>query len=180
MGSVHVEDENGQITEYSTQQEVQSVVWDKIHQECYHMAEEAPICQGRLREDFGYNADTPAGDKVLEGSYHFPGIPHDGTTLLFQAIAEIHKHIPKNSISSVINRNIWQWAWKHKNESTSSSQSGLHVGHYVAGATSDIISDMHALKCSIALHHGVALTRWKSGLCVMLEKAPGVRQISKL
>eukprot|EP00804_Cyclotella_cryptica_P020061 CCRYP_014882-RA/>CCRYP_014882-RA protein AED:0.23 eAED:-0.35 QI:0/-1/0/1/-1/1/1/0/117 len=39
---------------------------------------------------------------------------------------------------------------------------------------------MHALKTSIALHHGIALSRWKSGLCVMIEKSPGVKLISKL
>eukprot|EP00804_Cyclotella_cryptica_P024558 CCRYP_020750-RB/>CCRYP_020750-RB protein AED:0.34 eAED:0.06 QI:0/-1/0/1/-1/1/1/0/111 len=33
---------------------------------------------------------------------------------------------------------------------------------------------------SIALHNGIALTRWKSGLCVMIEKSPGVKLISKL
>ena len=67
-----------------------------------------------------------------------------------------------------------------KNESTSSSQSGLHFGHYVSGASSDMISDIHALKTSLALHHGIALARWKKGLCVMIEKAPGVKLLSKL
>ena len=33
---------------------------------------------------------------------------------------------------------------------------------------------------SLALSHGVALERWQSGLCVMLEKVSGVKLISKL
>ena len=123
--------------------------------------------------DFGYNADTPAGDRVLDGSYQILGLPHE-------AINDIHQQLPPNSIPHMINRDTWQWAWKHKQESTSSSQSGLHFGHYVSGANSDLISDMHALKYSIALHHGIALSRWKSGLCVMLGKSPSVRLISKL
>ncbi len=43
-----------------------------------------------------------------------------------------------------------------------------------------MISDIHALKTSIALHHGIALNRWKKGLCVMIEKSPGVKLLSKL
>eukprot|EP00804_Cyclotella_cryptica_P014823 CCRYP_015039-RA/>CCRYP_015039-RA protein AED:0.29 eAED:-0.59 QI:0/-1/0/1/-1/1/1/0/153 len=43
-----------------------------------------------------------------------------------------------------------------------------------------MISDVHALKTSIALHHGIALSRWKSGLCVMIEKSPVVKLLSKL
>ena len=44
----------------------------------------------------------------------------------------------------------------------------------------DQISDFHVLKTSLALVHGIALKRWPSGLCVMLEKTPGVRLITKL
>ena len=45
---------------------------------------------------------------------------------------------------------------------------------------SDIISDFHALKTSLALVHGISLKRWSKGLCVMLEKVMGCRLISKL
>jgi hypothetical protein len=180
VSSVQVEEEEGQMNEYHTQSEVQSVIWSKIHQERYHLAEEAPICQGALRGDFGYNANTPSGDAVLNGTYtaHLSG--QEGTHSIFRAISEIRSRVPANSIPHIINREAWQQAWKKKKESTSSSHSGLHFGHYISGADSDLISDLHALKCSIALHHGIALSRWKFGLCVMLEKSPGVRLISKL
>jgi len=88
--------------------------------------------------------------------------------------------VPPNSILQVINQETWQYTWKQKTETTSSSQLGLNFGHYVSGACLDIISDLHALKTSIALQHRIAYTHWKSGLCVMLEKAPRVCLISKL
>lgn len=156
------------------------MIQEKIHRERYHLAEEAPICRGRPRGEFGYNADTPSGEAVLSGTYiRWVGV-HKGTQLIFDAIAQIKQQVPPNSISQIINRTTWQSTWKKKQEKTSSSQSGLHFGHYVSGAESDLISDMHALKTSIALHHGLALTRWKSGLCAMLEKSLGARLISKL
>ena len=177
---VHVEEQDGSITEYSSQSDVQNIIWEKIHRERYHMAEEAPICQGRLRGAFGYNAATPSGEAVLEGSYSLLPDEHTGTKLLFDAIAKIRQQIPPNSIHQIISRTDWQYTWRHKHEATSSSQSGLHFGHYVSGASSDLISDIHALKTSLALHHGIALSRWKKGLCVMIEKSPGVKLLSKL
>jgi len=178
--NVQVEEQDGAITEFTMQSEVQQLIWDKIHWERYHLAEEAPICQGCLRGEFGYNANTPSGEAVLDGSYILPPGSHEGTQLLFQSIARIRCKIPPNAVRQIINRHDWQYMWKHEQESTSSSQSGLHFGHYVSGADSDMVSDVHALKTSIALHHGIALTRWKSGLYVMIEKSPGVKLISKL
>lgn len=60
------------------------------------------------------------------------------------------------------------------------AQSGLHFGHYASGVDFDLISDMHALKTSIALHHDGTFSRWKAGLCVVLEKSADTRLISKL
>jgi hypothetical protein len=65
-------------------------------------------------------------------------------------------------------------------EDTSSSPSGLHFGHYIAGADWDYISQFHALRVSLALKKGVALEQWVTGLSVMLEKMFGVRLVSKL
>lgn len=180
VNSVQVSREDGTVEDFTTQSAVQDTIWETIHRERYHLAEEAPICQGRLRGEFGYNANTSNGEAVLEGTYEASEDMHIGTQLLFQSIAALREIVPPNSIKQIITREEWQWAWKRKQEKTSSSQSGLHFGHYIAGANSDILSDIHALKTSLALHYGVALTRWKSGLCVMLEKQPGVRLISKL
>lgn len=144
------------------------------------MAEEAPICQGRLRGDFGNCAATLSGDAVLNGTYNPPYLVHEGTQLLFKSISAIRQAVPPNSILQVINKETWQYTWKQKTETTSLSQLGLNFGHYVSGAYLDIFSDFHALKTSIALHHGIAYMQWKSGLCGMLEKAPRVCLISKL
>jgi hypothetical protein len=60
------------------------------------------------------------------------------------------------------------------------SQSGLHFGHYIAGADCDYILQFHALQVLLALKKGIALERWSNGLLVMLEKMFGVRLVSKL
>ena len=65
-------------------------------------------------------------------------------------------------------------------EKTSLSVSGLHFSHYQAGAKSDLIYHLHALKTSVALRRGVFLARWAKGLLVMLEKMLGCTLLTKL
>eukprot|EP00956_Cyclotella_meneghiniana_P010074 scaffold13929_cov79-Cyclotella_meneghiniana.AAC.4 len=180
VASVQVPDGEGGHVELNSQKEVQEAIWNNVHQSRYHLAEEAPICQGRLRGEFGYNAETLAARQVLAGTYQFGEDFHEGTKRICEAISDISSTVQMDSIDQIITREIWQQKWKKKKEETSSSVSKLHFGHYISGAHSDKISDFHALKTSLALVHGIALKRWSRGLCVMLEKKLGVRLINKL
>ena len=180
VGAVQVSNEHGGVTELTSQQEVQDAIWREVHQTRYHMAEEAPICQGKLRGEFGYNADTLAARQVLSGQYEFGEDFHEGTKRLMESIADIRQQVPIDSVDTIITREVWQQKWKKKKEQTASSVSKLHFGHYITGANSDCISDFHALKTSLALVHGIAIGRWSRGLCVMLEKVMGVKLINKL
>ena len=73
---------------------------------------------------------------------------------------------------------MWQEKWIKSKEDTSSSYSGLHFGHYIAGAEIDLISQFHAMKNYIALKEGIALSRWSNGQSVILGGGIGVRLVS--
>ena len=77
---------------------------------------------------------------------------------------------PKDAASFLITKDTWQTKWSKSKEDTSSFYSGLHFGHYIARAESDLISQFHAMKNSIALKEGIALSRLSNGLSVMLKK----------
>jgi hypothetical protein len=176
VSAVQLTDDEGNVTEFNTQAEVQNAIWSEVHQSRYHMAEEAPICNGRLRGKFGYNATSAAARAVLAGEYEFSADFDEATKRLMESIADIRQIVPEDSVDRIITREIWQQKWKKKKEETSSSVSTLHFGHYISGADCDEISDFHALKTSLALVHGISL----KGLCVMLEKTMGVKLITKL
>jgi hypothetical protein len=57
------------IDEYSTQATVHEAIWANIHYKQLYLAEEAPICQGQLGFDLGYNAATCVATDILEGRY---------------------------------------------------------------------------------------------------------------
>jgi hypothetical protein len=45
---VQVEGEDGEVTEYDTQDSVENAIWSEIHSKRFYLAEQAPICQGTL------------------------------------------------------------------------------------------------------------------------------------
>eukprot|EP00956_Cyclotella_meneghiniana_P008123 scaffold10809_cov23-Cyclotella_meneghiniana.AAC.2 len=177
---VQRETTDGGVEEAQTQDEVEHMIWEEIHGKRFYLAEQAPICKGRLRGDFGYMANTEAARKVLEGEYEYPAGCHQGTKDILEEIAEIRSVIPANSVSTDLRRPAWKEKWRGAKEKTSSSLPGLHFGHYVAGSTSEVISHHHALKATICLKRGFAIDRWKGGMTCILEKLPGCCLVIKL
>ena len=151
---VQAEDDAGVMVEYTTQSDIENVIWKNIHHRRFYLAEEAPICQPPLREAFGYNAQTTAGRAVLAGTYDYPANIDPATRDLMEEVHTIRNVIPADSVSSIITGRQWSTYWKKAKEETSSSESGLHFGHQIASAHSPLLSHLQATRCSIALRRG--------------------------
>ncbi|KAL7530123.1 hypothetical protein ACHAXR_007411 [Thalassiosira sp. AJA248-18] len=158
--TIQVEGENGMVSEKSTQDTVEQAIFAEVHEKRFTLAGVAPICHGQLRKDFGYLADTPSAEAVLNGTYKCHADTDLATKELFAEIARIRKEVPEASAKAVITPEQWKAYWKVQKEETSSSESGLHFGHYKVGARSDLISHYHAARVSVILAHGIALSRW--------------------
>ena len=74
----------GAIKEHQDQGQVEEAIFSNIQDQRFYSAEHAPICKGRLRGEFGYQADTPAGDKVLNGTYNYLADFHPATKELLE------------------------------------------------------------------------------------------------
>ncbi len=144
------------------------------------MAGEAPICNGKLFDNFGYIARTEAAQAVLDGTYVAPKGSDKATLDLFVEVAKIRRQIPTDSISICITPHQWRRYWRAVNEETASSESGLHFGHYIVGCTSNIITTYHTAWVSVVIAHAIQLERWSWGLTVMLVKTLGVTLVTKL
>jgi hypothetical protein len=166
---VQVEDGVGGVLDFDTEEGVQEVILNEVHHKGYNLAEDAPICKGALWGQFGYSATSPTAQSILDGTYNFPSNIDEATKELFVEITQICSVVPPNSVTRIISRECWQQHWKKVKEDTSLSQSGLHFGHYIAGADCNYISRFHALQVSLA-KKGIALESWSNGLSVMLEK----------
>lgn len=142
--------DTGEVVEYDTKDTVETAILTNIHGEGkrFYQAEDAPICNGRLRGQFGYNADTVAARAVLDGTYVFSEDYHEPTNQLFEQIAKIRSLVPMNSVETLIDQATWATSWKRSKEATSSSISGFHFGHYIAGASSEHIQLSHCQNIS--------------------------------
>jgi hypothetical protein len=122
------------VAELDTQEPVEDAIFAEVHGSRYTLAQGAPICRGKLFEDFGYLANTAAAEEVLNGSYLPPPDCDAATRDLFAEVAAIRQTIPPDSVSHIITPEQWKWYWKIVNEETSSSESGIHFGHYIVGS----------------------------------------------
>jgi hypothetical protein len=158
----------------------EQTIFSEIHEKWYTLADEAPICNGELFNQFGYTANMPASNAVLDRTYEAPPNSDVATNELFAEIAAIRRLVTANSVSIVITAEQWKQYWKVVTKETSSSESGIHFGHYIMGSKSCIISHYHAARVLVTLAHAIQLERWSRGLSVMLEKTLGVALVTKL
>jgi hypothetical protein len=162
--------QEGMLTENTNQETVQSAIFDNMHWKRFFLAEEAPICSGPLRGQFGYNTITKTAKAILSGQDDYPPNFDQATREICEECARICCMILKDTISTHVSKEDYQRQWKGRRESTSLSISGKHFGHYIAGTQSDHISHFHALKATLIMKRGIVLDRWARGLSVMLEK----------
>jgi hypothetical protein len=155
-------------------------IFREVHDKQYTQAKEALICSGRLFDDFGYVANTPASRAVLDGMYQAPPNLDIATRELFDKIAAVRWIIPKDLAPITITPEQWKRYWAIVNEGTSSLESGLHFGHYIVQCNLDIVAHYHAAWISVVLAHAIQLERWSCGLSVMLEKTLDITLVSKL
>jgi hypothetical protein len=144
------------------------------------MAGDAPTCNGKLFDKFGYTANTTAAWEVLDGMYVASEGSDQATLDLFPEVAGIRWRVPQDSVSICITPQQWRRYWKVVNKETSLSEFGLHFGHYIVGCTSNIITHYHATWVSVVIAHTIQLERWSRGLSVMSEKTLGVTLVTKL
>ena len=104
MCIVQTKSDDGHVTEHSTQEGVEQAIWKEIHGNRFFLAEQAPICQGRLRGEFGYLAESISAKKVLDNTYEYHPEFDQSTKELLQECARLRQIVPENSGT---NKNQW-------------------------------------------------------------------------
>ncbi len=87
--SIQVEERGGAIAKHNTREPVEQTIFSEIHNKRFMMAGEAPICNGKLFQEFGYTANTEAARAVLDGTYVAPEGSDQATKELFTEVAKI-------------------------------------------------------------------------------------------
>lgn len=71
-------------------------------------------------------------------------------------------------------------SWKKVKEKTSAGPSGMTIPHMKAHGNLRFLTEVDTILANLPFRYGFSPERWRKGLDVMLEKKPGVRQLSTL
>ena len=130
---VQVEREDGDVDEYMEKEALHRAIWDNILKKRFVLAEDAPLCLGPLRGQFGYCAVSLTAQSILNGTYNYPKNFNQATSEILEDCAAIQLTIPKDAVSTAISPKQWEDHWSCTKKQTSSSILGTHFRHYKAG-----------------------------------------------
>jgi hypothetical protein len=137
------------VQEYTEKEQLQEAIWNNIHQKCFYLAEEVPLCLGPLRGFFGYNSVSPIAKMILNGTFDYPTDFDDATKEILQECAKIRLLVPKDSVGTSITKEDWGNHWGPTKGESASLVSGRHFRHYKAGLRSAFISYLQALQATL-------------------------------
>jgi len=115
---------------------------------------------------------------ILEGSYNCPPGTDEFTKQFIKALQ--WPSLCPQLISSILTPEAFCAHWKWAHECTSSSYLGLHFGHYKAAAFNPSLAHLHARFTQLVFMTGISLSRYQTGLQVILEKKLGAISIDQL
>ncbi len=138
------------------------------------------MSNNKLLADVGFTGNGEAVLAILAGTYEFPSGTDPWTCLLLTKAAVLFSTLGEDSIEDWVRCQDFQKWWLTAREATELSKSHLHFGHYKAGASDNIISQLHATSLNTIREIGVALDRWGQSITVLLEKVFGICLIDKL
>ena len=85
--------------------------------ERFHTACDCPLTEGKLFEDLGHLANTPAATAILERQYEFPENVDRATKLLLEKAADIYAK-NKGRVSTIVENKDFSSFWMTAREKT--------------------------------------------------------------
>ena len=143
----------------------------------FQLAADTPLMQPHATKLLGFLSNSPFAQDILNG-IDIDMSQFDGYTNDFFKYIGSRQQLP--ALPNEVKVEDFHSYWRGAREKTSSSMSGRHFGHYKAAVLSPIISKVHASVGHICSVNGIYLSRWTSGLSVMLEKIEDVIKVDKL
>ena len=174
---IEYENENGVREEVTAKEDIERGCMAE-NKAKYLQSKFTPCLIEPLRSALGFNADTPTGQAILEGTYEPQNDIHPYSNELFQQLKQPHIQTPFQT--TAITEEIFQDGWKKMKEATSAGISGLHFGHMKVCATDPTLSAIETDIVNIPYTTGYAPKQWKTGVSVMIHKKENEDLVSKL
>ncbi len=167
---VQMKREGGLVEEFTEQDQLHEALWNNIHCKHFYPAEEAPLCSGPLRGDFGYDVLTPTLSWSLTAHINFPQI-------LMQLLERSYKNAQESGWrcleTQYQQRSLQRTGWTIGSQNKKKLNPLYWGGNfecYQAGLPSPYATYLHALSVTLIVKRGIVLVHWLQDLSWMLEK----------
>ena len=172
--------ENGQQKIYLNRLDIERVCGEENLKRFWGSYDRCPFLQEPLLSEFGTLGINANANAVLQGTYSIPdGVP-TWMTVYFNALRKPLEVKRRGFISDRVKTSDHRAYWKRAVESKSSEPRGLHNGHFKAGSTSELISQVDAALRHIPYCTGYAPANWCNITDLAIEKQPGNFSVEKM
>lgn len=175
LGSIEVQRSDGSWQELTEQHDIETALLEELEKR-FNQASQTPFCTEPLLSDIGPLGTGKGSAQILAGLYTPQSVIDPWTSRL---LPYLQQAIPTDPVYD-ISEDEYRYSWSKVKERTSAGPSGITIPHMKAHCTSSKLLKIDTRMANLPFRYGFALNRWKKGLDVMLEKKPGVRQISTL
>jgi hypothetical protein len=175
LSNIEVQNQSGHWEEITKQEEIKRVLLRELSQR-FNQASETSFQTEPLLSWIGNLGISPTSEQILQGVLRPPPTLDEWAAKLIPFLKQVL------STADPIDLTPEQYAasWKRVKEKTSAGPSGLTIPHIKAHGISHLITKVDTIMANLPYRYGFSLKRSRKGLDVMLEKKPGVRQLSKL
>ena len=130
--------------------------------------------------DFGYLANTPAAQEVLDGTY-VPPAGMDLYLIEFLAVLKMSPSIQSwGPVSITVSPTDNSDAWRKQRENTAAEPSCLSFAHHKTASLDRSLNYIDTVLCSIPLIVGFSPPAWQVITDVEILKKPGEFRVSKM
>lgn len=164
---------NGQLIIHTDKIGVEGVIQCKCAAH-FWLGHSAPISCSQV----GYLTDSTTALKIISGTFEIPLEMDTGTAILLSRIGKVGKVVQtrdcqNQSHSNKDNQQYYSWL----NKNTSSAFSCFHLGHHMALAKLDDLSNLLADHMTLIISSRVCPACWGVALQVLIEKVAGISMV---
>jgi hypothetical protein len=168
LSSIEIQDREGHWIEINDQQTIENELLKELA--CrFNQASNTPFQTDPL--DIGTLGITKASQQILKGNYQPTAQTDEWARNLIPFLAQAPTDLTPEQ---------YKLGWKKFKEKTSAGSSGITIPQMKAHGTSNYLTEVDTIMANLPYRFGFSPQRWRKGLDVMIEKKPGVRQLSKL
>jgi hypothetical protein len=177
--SVIAPDAHGQWIECSTKTTIEKALLQE-NQRRFNQARDTPFLTSPLFEMIGPMGIGEHADAILAGTFVAPTGSDPYAVKLIAQLKRPPEVLAAPPMSVSLDSREYVKGWNKARERTSSGPSGLHFGHFKAGAAHTLIAEFDRLMAHIPYITGYSPQRWQHGTNVMLQKKVGNIRVDSL